>query len=116
MKKEQLKKQLSAVGKVTIKNSLLLQQRGYLADMEKLSRIEHEIAKLTSDNFLNSICPVLRELSSADLNPFSSNYLYYLDEVKAMILRGDAEHSIRKHFENKLIEMKERGKQSGSSI
>lgn len=64
---------------------------------------ENELVKFSSMDFVTALRPVLKELSSMEVEPFSEVYKSYLDEVKMMVLEGRELADVLSYYGMRLV-------------
>lgn len=73
------------------------------ADISAIMESENELAKFSSMNFVTVLRPVLKELSSMEIEPSSVVYKSYLDEAKTMVLEGQELVDVLSYYDMRLI-------------
>lgn len=74
-----------------------------LTEITEILESENELAKFSSIDFVAVLRPVLRELSSMEIKPFSEMYKSYLDEAKMMVLEGQDLADILSYYDMRLV-------------
>ena len=76
--------------------------------MAEILESENELAKFSSMDFVTVLRPVLRELSSMKVEPFSVAYKSYLDDAKLLVLEGWDLSDVLNYYDMRLIRERSR--------
>lgn len=71
--------------------------------MAEVLESENELAKFSSMDFVTVLRPVLRELSSMEVEPFSDVYKSYLDDAKLLVLEGWELSDVLNYYDMRLV-------------
>lgn len=73
-----------------------------LTEITEILESENELAKFSNMDFVTVLRPVLKELSSMEVEPFSGVYKSYLDEAKMMVLEGRELADVLNYYDMRL--------------
>lgn len=73
-----------------------------LTEITEILESENELAKFSNMDFITVLRPVLKELSSMEIESFSEVYKSYLDEAKMMVLEGQELADVLSYYDMRL--------------